>query len=311
MNRLKSERRLTTRTAEKDRNEMREESKTKKDLISELAELHQRIAELESQKRKAGRTFNEDEFSEVLAKEILNATKDSREENGHLSDILIRVQEEERKRIAHDLHDVMGHTLTAIKLSMENLAHDRKAFKDKGKLTNIIDMIQNANKEVHQIIYALRPPLLDDLGLVSTVSWFCRNTEKACPWIFIEQQIDMSAGEPCDYLKIIIFRVMQEAINNVIKHSNCDRVRLFLSKKNNLVKLVVEDNGVGFNMQEELSGRNGEIGMGLFTMKGRTESSGGLFSISTTMESGTVIQATWPCKNVPACCAENCRKGNK
>ncbi len=279
---------MTTKTAEERRREGRNTSKTKEDLLRELAELHKRIAELEGLKR------GESVVNEVALGEI-TVTDEALRSTDRKGNQFLQIQEQERKRIANELHDVMGHTLTAIKLSMENIIYKGKNTKNKKMFRDIIEMIQNANEEVHQIIYALRPPLLYDLGLLATLSWFCRNTEKSCPWIFIEQEVDIQEDEFSDCLRIVIFRILQEAMNNAVKHSECNRVCICLSKKNGLIELSIGDNGTGFELQETRSASNDQRGIGLINMKERTKLSGGSFSITSSMGSGTTICCTWPC----------------
>jgi signal transduction histidine kinase len=291
MNGLKSGGSMNTRTAVKERNGAKNAGKTKEDLLSELAELHKRIAELEGLKR-GENVVNNAALGKVAVTDAANRALRGPDGKGSL---FIHIQEQERKRIANELHDVMGHTLTAIKLSMESIVYKGKNTQNKKMLMDIIGMIKNANEEVHQIIYALRPPLLDDIGLLATISWFCRNTENACPWIFIEQEIDIQEDEISDYLRIVIFRILQESMNNIIKHSEGDRVRLGLNKKNGLIQLSIEDNGMGFNPEELRSESNDQRGLGLINMKERTELSEGSFSITSTVGSGTTVRCTWPC----------------
>ena len=98
-------------------------------------------------------------------------------------------------------------------------------------------------------------------------------------------------------LKTIIFRVLQEALNNVAKHSNADLVRLYLRKIDDNIELAIEDNGRGFDLGSILSLENSEKGFGITGMKERTELSGGLFDIQSTPGSGTVVRASWSYNN--------------
>jgi signal transduction histidine kinase len=140
----------------------------------------------------------------------------------------------------------------------------------------------------------LRPPTLDDLGLLATISWFCREFEGVYSDIRIEREVDLEEENVPDPLKIVIYRVMQEALNNVAKHSRTKAVRLALRKNDDRIEIEIRDNGVGFDPQEVFSRNESERGLGLFSMKERTELSEGRFSVEAAKEAGTTILASWP-----------------
>jgi signal transduction histidine kinase len=210
-----------------------------------------------------------------------------------LSSQLLEVEEKERRRIAGDLHDSIGQSLTAIKFGLENALSrsSQDTAKESAELLEaLIPVVQQASEEVRQIHTNLRPSLLDDLGIMSTISWFCRELEKVYSGIKIEKQMDMEEKEVPEPLKIVIFRVLQEALNNVVKHSKAALVRVFLKGRNGKLELVVEDNGQGFDVER----RSSEKRFGLTSMKERTELSGGAFVIESIRGAGTVVRATWP-----------------
>jgi signal transduction histidine kinase/HAMP domain-containing protein len=210
-----------------------------------------------------------------------------------LSSQLLEVEEKERRRIAGDLHDSIGQSLTAIKFGLENALSrsSQDTAKESAELLEaLIPVVQQASEEVRQIHTNLRPSLLDDLGIMSTISWFCRELEKVYSGIKIEKEMDMEEKEVPEPLKIVIFRVLQEALNNVVKHSKAALVRVFLKGRNGKLELVVEDNGQGFDVER----RSSEKRFGLTSMKERTELSGGAFVIESIRGAGTVVRATWP-----------------
>jgi PAS domain S-box-containing protein len=221
----------------------------------------------------------------------------ARAELRRLSSRLLEVQENERSRIARELHDSIGQSLTAIKFGLENTLS--RSSKDIAKesaelLEALIPVVQQASEEVRQIHTDLRPSLLDDLGIMATISWFCRELEKVYSGIKIEKQMDMEEKEVPEPLKIVVFRVLQEAVNNVAKHSKADLVRVFLKRRNGKLELVVEDNGQGFDVEHVSLVRSPQKGFGLTSMKERTELSGGAFAIESTPGVGTVVRASWP-----------------
>ena len=216
--------------------------------------------------------------------------KESEARLRHLSTELLTVQENERKRIARELHDGIGQTLAAIKFGLESkLGQMRKGAAPPGvSIESIISLAQNGIEESRRIQMDLRPSILDDLGILATLSWFTREFQKVYSHISIEKGIDIQENEVPDSLKIALFRVMQEAMNNIAKHSKADRVRLSLRKIEDRIELSIEDNGVGFDLE------NYRKGLGLTSMRERTELSGGSFAIESTPGKGTVIKASWP-----------------
>jgi signal transduction histidine kinase len=213
-----------------------------------------------------------------------------------LSARLLSAQEAERKRIASDLHDTIGSCLTGLKFKVESaLQQIRKAPKAAPEsLNSVLPMIREAVEECRRIQLDLRPSMIDDLGLLPTLSWFCRIFDLTYPGIRIEQKIDIVEGDIPDPLKIVIFRVTQEAMNNIAKHSKADLVRFSLRKLDDSLELGLQDNGRGFSLEENHSQRAAVKGLGLTSMKERAELSGGSLHIESAQGKGTNIRAFWP-----------------
>jgi PAS domain S-box-containing protein len=214
----------------------------------------------------------------------------------HLSSRLLEVQENERKRIGRDLHDTIAQELVNIKVSLERKLLEMDGTKGPKTITieNLISMVQKNTEEIRRIIMDLRPSILDDLGLLVTINWFCREYQSTNPKIQIEKQVDIEDHEIPEPLKIVIFRVMQEALGNAAKHSNANRIKISLKRTDSEIKLSIEDNGEGFDMGDVRSQFNVMEGLGLSIMKERTNFSNGSFSIKSTPGEGTVIRASWP-----------------
>jgi signal transduction histidine kinase len=136
--------------------------------------------------------------------------------------------------------------------------------------------------------------MLDDLGLLPTLSWFCRRFQTIYSGIRIEQEIDIKEADVPPPLKIVAFRVTQEAMNNSAKHSKANIVRLSLRKINGRMELVLEDNGRGFDLEKVIGSESKRRGLGLTSMRERTELSGGSFNIESGEGKGTTIRARWP-----------------
>lgn len=213
-----------------------------------------------------------------------------------LSSRLLSAHEEERKRIAGEIHDVLGSCLGAIKFTVEGVVQ-QVGEKDPATLTEslkiIIPVIQESIEECRRLQMDLRPSMLDDLGLSPALSWFCRRFQTIYSGIRIEQENGIEEAEIPDALKIVIYRVVQEGMNNIAKHSKADRVRLSLQKSNDRIELMLHDNGRGFDPERVVPEYTGQ-GLGLTSMKERIELSGGLFVIESTEGKGTIIRASWP-----------------
>jgi len=232
-------------------------------------------------------------------KHIEAALRDSEEELRRLSGQLLHVQEDERKRIARELHDSIGQSLAAVKFVAENALNQVRQGDPAGgvsTLESLIPLAQQAGDEVRRIHTDLRPSLIDDLGIVSTISWFCREFEKLYAGIHIEKAVKIEEKEVPEPLKIVIFRVLQEALNNVAKYGNAEFATVSLEKKDGSVELSVQDNGTGFDVARVHSEKLLSGGFGLTNMKERTELSGGKFSVESTLGAGTLVRAIWSLK---------------
>lgn len=214
-----------------------------------------------------------------------------------LSARLLRAQEEERKRIAGDLHDGIGQCLSAVKFMVETALEQMSDRPDEPALTPLkalVPLLREASEEVRTIIMNLRPSILDDLGIVATVGWFCRQFQSVYSYIRVGQRIEIQEDEVPEPLKIIVFRILQEAMNNVAKHGEAERIHLFLGRRGNTLELRVEDNGRGFTATEYLTEKSDDRGFGIAGMRERAELSGGEFRIESAPHQGTVVRAAWP-----------------
>jgi signal transduction histidine kinase len=226
------------------------------------------------------------------SRELIKANEALRE----LSSKLLSAHEVERKRIAGEIHDTLGACLAAIKFKVV------EAVQEKGKTTNaavgsletIIPVIQEAVEECRRIQMDLRPSILDDLGLLAALSWFFRRFQTIYSGIRVEQETTIEESEIPHPLKIVIYRIFQEAMNNIAKHSKANLVRLCLRKADGRMELILQDNGQGFNLEKALFQESSEKGFGLLSMKERTELSGGSFTIESTEGKGTTIRVSWP-----------------
>jgi PAS domain S-box-containing protein len=216
-----------------------------------------------------------------------------------LSSQLLTAQESERKRIAMELHDGIGQMLTAIKFKAENILQEKSAGRGKTRAKEksfeaIIPMVRESVEEVRRMQMDLRPSTLDDLGVLATLGWFCREYQKIYSHIHIKKEIGLQEDEISNTLKTVIYRLTQEAMNNIAKHSKADLIHLSLRRMENEIQLIIKDNGMGFDLEEILSSEGFKRGLGLSSMRERTELSGGAFTIESTPGKGTTVRASWP-----------------
>ncbi len=225
------------------------------------------------------------------------ALRESENRLRSLSSQLLTVQESERRRIARELHDGVGQMLTAVKFKVESVLQEKGEGKARARVKSlepVIPMIRESMEEVRRIQTDLRPSVLDDLGVLAALSWLCRNFETTYSHIHIEKQSDVQEEEVPTALNTPIYRISQEALNNVAKHSKADLIHLSLGKLGDRIELRIEDNGKGFDMQKILSQDKDKRGLGLDSMRERAELSGGTFTVESTKGEGATIKASWP-----------------
>jgi len=213
-----------------------------------------------------------------------------------LSFQLMRAQEMERKRIAGELHDSIGQRMGVVKYQLENILaqvndKDSRPFAD--QLEALVGSVRAGMEEVRKIAMDLRPSILDDLGLLLTIDWFCREFGNTYRNIAIEKYVAMDESLIPDAHKLAIFRIIQEAMNNVAKYACASLIRLEFSGKGDGVYLRICDNGRGFD-SARVCGGGFVHGLGLRSMRERAEAIGGRFSIDSVIGEGTSIQVFWP-----------------
>lgn len=224
------------------------------------------------------------------------ALLNSREALHRLSARLMSAQESERQRVARELHDSIGQSLSAVKFIVERAIDEQDARGYDtlgGSLRTVVPVIQGAVEEVRRISMALRPTTLDDIGLLATIAWFTREFQTAYPHMAVERVIELEEFEVPETLKTGIFRIMQEALNNAAKYSQATCITVALRQVLGDIQLVVADNGVGFVPGEPRKDTSGG-GFGLVSMQERAELFGGSLILTTSPGEGTMVLARWP-----------------
>jgi signal transduction histidine kinase len=129
------------------------------------------------------------------------------------------------------------------------------------------------------------------MGVLETISDFCEKFQTTYTAVKIDLQIDISEQDVPEYLKTPLFRIFQEALNNAARHSKASRINVGIRKATDKIELAIEDNGAGFELKDKLSAN--AKGLGLFSMKERTELSGGSMEFRSSPGEGTTVRATW------------------
>jgi two-component system NarL family sensor kinase len=233
-----------------------------------------------------------------------------------------KVQEDERRRLARELHDGLGQTLTALTHQLERLrekaareagtggASDR-AGRDRetlaevaARLADSVEMARLALNETRELSRLLRPPVLDDLGLAPALSWLARTLEQRTG-LKVELAVEIgtgpgrgladdpaAAGRLDPDLETLVFRLVQEALTNVLRHAGAERAQVAVRRAGDELQLRVADAGRGFDPQAVLQG--GAAGSGLRGMRDRLELFGGRLEIASAPAQGTVVTAVVP-----------------
>lgn len=215
---------------------------------------------------------------------------------------ILAVQEEERKRLAVELHDSIGQTLAALKFRIETvlLTRSRGDLKEALQLLDaFVPILQRSIDETRSIYTGLRPKSLEELGLLATIEWFCREFVSLHPKHHVELEMKIDEEEiPAD-LKIVIFRIAQEALNNIAKHSRAEWVDLSLLRNGEALELTITDDGVGMDLEYILKSSTASS-LGLTGMRERAELTAGTFSILSAPGEGTTVHARWPLHKILA-----------
>jgi signal transduction histidine kinase len=233
--------------------------------------------------------------------------EDSEKSLRALSLHLLRTQDEERRRIGRDLHDSLGQYLSVLKMKLDGLHMEasRKQTNDIDDLAQCTQLTEEAVREVRTIAYLLYPPMLEEMGLKSAISWYLDGFTKRSG-IKTTFEISPDFGRLAKDVELALFRVLQESLTNVHRHSGSQTAGVRLSVNGDAVVLEVSDQGKGTKLQNyEEAGEDwmGAVGVGLRGMSERVRQLGGKLELSSS-DQGTTVTATAPIqKDLPAAAA--------
>lgn len=215
-----------------------------------------------------------------------------------LLDKVITAQEEERKRISRELHDDIGQALTALVMNLggieESLSPELDEFK--GRLASIRDLTSETLASTRRLMLDLRPTLLDDLGLIPAIGWYAeKNLGRAHTNCRVEVSGFQGQRLPVQ-IETVLFRAIQEAITNIVKHSRATDAYIHLELVERMVMARIWDNGRGFEVGDRVSGYNG--GLGLLGIQERMSLLGGSLQVESEPGGGTILRLEIPLGDV-------------
>ncbi|MCL4489299.1 MAG: GAF domain-containing sensor histidine kinase [Chloroflexi bacterium] len=246
---------------------------------------------------------NDREFIMMAGNQLALAQENARlfEEAQHLAarrgELLRRIiatQDERCRRISRELHDEISQSLTAMALDLEavQLAHG-KSDAAIARLGDLRPRLLAALDEVNRIILDLRPALLEDLGLVAALRWYASQRLEPAG-VAVHTRIGKIESRMQPHVETTLYRVAQEALTNIGKHSRAKNVWLSITRANNHFTLTVRDDGCGFDVNAVQSHPDDRVGIGLFGMKERANLVGGRFAIQSAPDQGTRITVRIP-----------------
>jgi signal transduction histidine kinase len=204
---------------------------------------------------------------------------------------VISAQEEERRRIARELHDDTAQALAAVGVSLEAALDGMPLSSSRWRLESLKVLVNQSLTDLHRIIYDLRPSILDDLGLSAAIRWLTEEHLRRTGVVVKVESYGLDERLPSD-IETAVFRVVQEALSNIERHAGADAVLVQVSLENGTLSLEIEDDGQGFEPETVGVTTGSARGLGLQGMRERVELMGGSFTLSSSPGRGTRIAIT-------------------
>jgi len=213
-----------------------------------------------------------------------------------LSARLFRAQEDERKRISYELHDEIGQVLTAITFNLAAIENDisrKSSVLAEEKIEDTQAMVESLMAQVRSLALELRPTMLQDLGLVPTIRWYVSTLTKR-RGIAIQFETYNVDGRFSEDVETALYRIIQEALTNISRHAEASQVNINLSCQDSNICATIEDNGVGFDVDQILSSASEGKGVGLVAIRERVVVFDGRFDIHSAPGLGTRLSVQLP-----------------
>ena len=222
--------------------------------------------------------------------------KSSHEQLQALSRRLVDIQEIERRRFSSELHDVVGQNLTALSINLDILKSQLMGNENNAlqtRLNDSADLVQSTTDTIENVMSELRPPMLDDYGLLPALQWYANQFSNRTG-IHVEVHGNERMERLTPMAEIALFRVAQEALNNVLKHARAKCVDIRIERTGSLCVMSVADDGTGFDAAS-LSASRRRPGFGMVTMRERMQALGGAFEVEGAPGLGTRVELRVPC----------------
>jgi len=207
-----------------------------------------------------------------------------------MSSQVLTAQEEERKRIARELHDDTAQALTSVLVRLRLLERSLEDERLRRGLAELRDLTGATLEGVRRLAIDLRPPMLDDLGLEAALQSFVQDFSQR--WLIRATFTSSRFGRLPVEVELVLYRIVQEALSNVARHANASRVLVRLTRRGRTLRLLVEDDGCGFDVEATKHSR--ESGLGLFGMEERLALVSGTLRVESTVGGGTRVSAEVP-----------------
>jgi len=235
----------------------------------------------------------------VQANEQLRKEMVEREEAEHareaLRSKLLHAQEDERRRIARELHDQMGQNLTALYLGLKSLLDANvRSSKLRRQVQPLQELATQTARDLHRVALELRPAALDDLGLVKAIRNLAVTWSNRCHIAVDLEATQYDAAGISSEIETILYRIIQEALNNIAKHSGARHVGLVLGRSADRIHAIIEDDGRGFDPVKARLARNGDGRLGLLGIEERLDTVGGNLNVESTPGRGATLFARIP-----------------
>ncbi|HEY0666461.1 MAG TPA: histidine kinase [Gallionella sp.] len=210
---------------------------------------------------------------------------------------LLKKEELRKKQIATDLHEGLAQTLSAIKVNVESSELIKTNGEHSHPLAALVPVLQHAIHEVRSIASDLRPASLDDLGLLPTINWFCREFETRHPQIRIQREISLPEGKIPPRLKVDIYRIVESAFKNIAEHSNTDHIRFALQLVDGTIHLIIGDSATRQHPIPPVARLipSADPQLRFAETKERTSLSGGIFTARQELPCWVTLCASWTC----------------
>lgn len=224
---------------------------------------------------------------------LVQALKDKEELQSILLNKMIKVQEEERKKISRELHDEISQSLTSIIVGLRVLSEQVGGSKERKAILEMRDLVSRTLDNAHRLAVELRPALLDDLGLVAAAQRYIENYSQKYG---ISADINFSGLSRERFrpeIEITLYRILQETLTNIAKHARATHVKVTLKKTRRKINFSITDNGVGFT-PESLRASPANNSLGIFGMRERVALLAGSFAIQSSAGAGSTITVVIP-----------------